>query len=105
MLTYYDLEIALKRVPVEQLPEVYKFILARAEWPFDASPTEMEANDREWEQKFATEVSQEFFERAAADVRAELASEKTEPLESLLAEDEVNDDVKDDAAAYRGKGD
>lgn len=96
MLTYNDLETALKRVPVERLPEVYEFILAHAEWPFDASPAEMEADDREWDRQFATEASQEFFKHAAANVRAELASEKTEPLESLLTEDKANDDVKDD---------
>jgi hypothetical protein len=98
VLTYYDLETALKRVPVERLPEVYEFILARAEWPFDASPAEMEADDREWDRQFATEASQEFFKHAAANVRAELASEKAELLESLLTEDEANDDIKDDAS-------
>jgi hypothetical protein len=57
---------------------VYEFILARAEWPFDASPAEMEADDREWDRQFATEASQEFFKHAAANVRAEIASEKTD---------------------------
>ncbi|MBN1934333.1 MAG: hypothetical protein JW934_06695 [Anaerolineae bacterium] len=97
MLTYHDLEIALKRVPVERLPEVYEFVLARAEWPFDASPAEMQADDYEWDRRFATEASQASFKQVAAKVRAEIASEKTEPLESLLTEDEATDDIKDDA--------
>lgn len=101
VLTYYDLEAALKRVPVERLPEVYEFILARAEWPFDASPAAMEADDRAWDKKFAAEESQRFFERMAAQVRAEIASGATEPLEQLLAEDEANDAIKDDAPVQR----
>lgn len=55
MLTYHDLEAALKRVPIERLPKVYELILEYAEWPFDASPAAMEADDREWDQKFATD--------------------------------------------------
>ncbi len=98
MLTFYDLEAALKRVPVERLPEVYEFILARTEWPFDASPAEMEADDLEWDRQFATEASQKFFERMAAQVRAEIAGGATEPLEQLLAEDEANDEIKDDSS-------
>lgn len=90
MLTYHDLETALKRVPVERLPEVYSFILARADWPFDASPAEMEADDREWDELFATEASQKFLAEMAAHVRAEIARGETEPLESMLARDEVN---------------
>ena len=97
VVTFYDLEAALKRVPVERLPEVYEFILARAEWPFNASPAEMETDDREWDQQFATEESQKFFERMAAQVRAEIASGVTEPLERLLAEDEAKDEIKDDS--------
>lgn len=87
MLTYHDLEVALKRVPVEQLPQVYELILAHAEWPFDASPAEMEADDREWDQQFATEASQRFFKRVATEIRGEIARGETEPLEPLLTED------------------
>ncbi len=97
MLTFFDLEIALKRVPIERLPEVYEFILTRVEWPFDASPAAMEADDREWDQQFATEASQRLFERMASQVRAEIASGETEPLEQLLTEDEANDEIKDDS--------
>jgi len=98
MLTYSDLEAALKRVPLGQLPKMYELILAHAEWPFDASPAAMAADDREWDRQFATEESQRFFERMAAEARAEIASGATEPLEQLLDEDETNDEVKDDAS-------
>ena len=47
MLTYSDLEAALKRVPLEQLPKMYELILAHAEWPFDASPAAMAAETTE----------------------------------------------------------
>ena len=90
MLTYHDLEAALKRVPVERLPEVYRFILARADWPFEASPAEMEADDREWDQQFATEASQRFLAQMAVQVRAEIACGETEPLEPLLAGDKAD---------------
>ncbi len=97
MLTYHDLEVALKCVPVERLPKVYELILAQTEWPFDATPAEMEADDREWDQLFATEASQKFLARMAAEVRAEIASGATEPLEQLLTEDETNNKVQDDS--------
>ena len=97
MLTYHDIEAALRRVPVERLPRVYEFIITQAEWPYDASPAEMEADDREWQQRFVTEESQRLFERMAAEVRAEVAAGTTEPLEILLAEDEAGDEIKDNA--------
>lgn len=97
MLTYYDLEAALKRVPVERLPQVYELILAHAEWPFDASPAEMEADDREWDRQFAAAASQRFLKRMAAEVRAEIADGLTEPLEQLLTEDNANNDIKNNA--------
>jgi hypothetical protein len=91
MLTYSDLETALKRVPLEQLPRMYELILAYTEWPFEASPAAMEADDREWDQQFAAEASQRFFECMAAEARAEIASGATEPLEQLLAEDKAHE--------------
>ena len=78
MPTYYDHQVVLKRVPIEGLPQVYELILAHAEWPFDATPAEMEADNREWDQQFAAETSQSFFARIAAKVRAEIAHGATD---------------------------
>jgi hypothetical protein len=90
MVTYHDIELALKRVPVERLPSVYKFVLEQAEWPFEASPAEMEVDDEAWDELLATGASQHFLEQAAMDVRAEIVQGTTEPLEPLLAEAETH---------------
>jgi hypothetical protein len=86
MLTYYDLEEAIKHVPLERLPEIYDFILERAEWPFDASPQALETDDQTWDSDFASERSQEFLAQMASKVRAEIRDGQTEPLDHLLVE-------------------
>jgi hypothetical protein len=98
MLTYSDLEHALKYVPLEKLPEVYKFILAHTQWPFDASPAEMEADDRTWDEQFSSEASERLFRRMAAETRAEYSKGSAKPLEELLDEDMADDQVEDDAS-------
>ena len=98
MLTYADLEKALKHVPVEHLPEIYEFILTYVEWPFEASPEALDADDRQWEAKFASAESQQLFARMAAEVRGEIAAGKVKPLEHLLAEEKADYEVEDDAS-------
>ncbi|MCL5996044.1 MAG: hypothetical protein M1546_08305, partial [Chloroflexi bacterium] len=87
----------LKALPASKLPSAYdylRFLQQQAEpdnWPFDATPAEMAADDSAWDELLATEASQQFMARAVAEVRAQTAKEQTTPLVDLLDEDDKED--------------
>lgn len=79
MLSYQDIEIALKRVPLERLPQVYEFILAQVE----------AEDERLWDDTFALPESQALFDHMAAQVRAELVNGQTFDLNDVLDDAEA----------------
>jgi hypothetical protein len=96
-VSYQQVVEVLKTLPADKLSSAYdylRFLQQQAvldNWPFDATPEEMAADDAEWDSLLQTEASQRWMERAAEEVRTETAAGQTLPLEDLLDEDEMED--------------
>ncbi len=88
----------LKVLPANKLSSAYDYLqflqqqAAMDEWPFDATPSEMAQDDAEWDALFKTEQSQSFLSVMAAEARAEYVAGQTEPLATLLNEEDIAGD-------------
>jgi hypothetical protein len=105
-VSYQQVLEVLRALPAEKLPSAYdylRFLQQQAEldkWPFDPTPAEMDADDKEWDIAFGTDASQGLMERVSSEIREEIATGQTLPLEDLLNEDDMEDTAGPDEITH-----